>query len=93
MHLCLDVTAAGHELVARRRDGVEHSRWAVADVDPLQALLDHEAGVHPRARPWLLEALDAAIERQGYRRAGGWLAGVGGPSCVVNSHFQASNLA
>ncbi|WP_299040291.1 hypothetical protein [uncultured Pseudokineococcus sp.] len=42
MHLCLYVTAAGHELDARRRDGVEHSRWAVADVDPLQAFLDHE---------------------------------------------------
>ncbi len=85
VHLCLYVTAVGHELVARRRDGVEHSRWAVADVDPLQTLLDHEAGVRPRARPWSLEALDEAIERQGYRRTSEWTHSDTGPHCWLTA--------
>lgn len=83
MHLELIATALGGEMVLARRDGAEHSRWPIAQEDPLVALERIEAGGEAPSRPWSLEALDAALEREGYRRTSDWRPGDGGPACQI----------
>lgn len=83
MHLELIATATGAHMVLRRRDGAEHSRWLIAEEDPLDALERIEAGEEAPSRPWSLEALGAALEREGYRRTSDWRPGNGGPACQI----------
>lgn len=83
MHLELAATATGAQIVLRRRDGAEHSRWPIADEDPLVALERIEAGEAAPSRPWSLEALDAALEREGYRRTSDWRPGERGALCQI----------
>lgn len=83
MRLELTATATGAELVLVRRDGAEHSRWPIAEEDPLVALERIEAGEAAPSRPWSLEALDVALEREGYRRTSDWRPGNGGPACRI----------
>lgn len=70
-------------MVLRRRDSAEHSRWPIAQEDHLDALERLEAGHSAPARPWSLSALDAALEREGYRRTSEWRPGDGGPACQI----------
>lgn len=87
VQLQLVVEVDGSELVARRVDGVEHSRWDVEAVDPFEVLarLEEPAAVARRPALWSLAALDAGLRRQGYERLGAWSAGPAGPVCQVTS--------
>ncbi|WP_298991859.1 hypothetical protein [uncultured Pseudokineococcus sp.] len=86
MQLRLSVHAAGPDLVAYRRDGVEHSRWPITPTDPFVEL-ERLARPAPAeaAGPHLAStaALDEALERQGYRRLTDWAPGPTGPVCEV----------
>ena len=83
MYLGLVATATGAVMVLRMRDGVEHSRWPIATEDPTEALERLEADRELPPRPWSLEALEAALEREGYRRMSAWRAGEDGPACHI----------
>lgn len=88
MQLLLVVEVEGAEFVAYRADGLEHSRWSVLAVDPVDELARWEGPQTtqvPRPPVWSLSTLDAALERQGYRRLQDWSAGRAGPVCRVTS--------
>ena len=68
----LTANAAGAHLVLRRRDGVEHSSFPVADLDALAHLELLAAGGAPPVRAWSEAELDAALAREGWRRTGPW---------------------
>ena len=70
----LTATAEGGFLVLRRRDGVEHSAFPVAALDALAHLEALAAGAAPPVRPWSEVEFDAALAREGWRRAGPWTA-------------------
>lgn len=86
VQLRLSVHAAGPDLVAYRRDGVEHSRWPITATDPLVELerLEHSAAAEP-VGPHLAStaALDEALAREGYQRLTDWASGPTGPVCEV----------
>ena len=69
-----DLTAAAEDghLVLRRRDGVEHSAFPVADLDAVKHLELLAAGGTPPACAWSEAELDAALAREGWRRTSPW---------------------
>ena len=88
MHLRLSVHAEGPDLLAYRLDGLEHSRWPITPTDPLAKLerlgrtpAPAQAGAHLAS----LATLDAALDRQGYRRLTNWAPGPHGPACEVTT--------
>ena len=88
----LTATAKGAHLVLARRDGVEHSSFPVADLDALAHLELLTAGGAPPVRPWGEAELDAALAREGWRRAGPWTAaGQGAVAPVVPTYLDASD--
>lgn len=86
MQLRLTVHVEGSDLVAVRKDGVEHSRWPVTATDPLVELerLHQPAPADPGG-PHLASttALDEALARQGYQHLTDWAPSRSGPVCEV----------
>ena len=71
-------------LVLTTHDGTEHSRLPVADEDALAALARIEAGDDDVRLLVSLDALDAALSRNGYQRTSEWSEGLtGGPVAEV----------
>ena len=68
----LSASPQGGYLVLRRRDGVEHSAFPVADVDAVEHLELLAAGGTPPVRAWSEVDLDAALAREGWRGTGPW---------------------
>ena len=88
----LTVTAEGAHLVLARRDAVVHSSFPVADLDAVEHLELLSAGGAPPVRPWGEAELDAALAREGWRRAGPWAAtGQGAVAAVVPTYLDASD--
>lgn len=86
MQLRLTVHAEGPDLVAVRKDGVQHSRWPIIAADLIVELerLSQPAPSEPSG-PHLAStaALDEALARQGYQRLSDWSPGPSGPICEV----------
>lgn len=68
----LSATLERADLVLRRRDGVEHSRIPVADLDPVERLDLLHARVDPPQQLWCLGDLDQALRRAGWKRRSSW---------------------
>lgn len=82
----LYATCEGGEVVLRLRDGAQHSRIPVADLDPVEALLALEAGAVSTPRTWSRAELDQALARACWARTVPWtLDGQGRPTAAVTS--------
>lgn len=68
----LTATLERADLVLRMRDGREHSRVMVADLDAVEHLALLEAGAPPALGGWGLADLDAALERARWARVSHW---------------------